>query len=173
MVIARSNLSQKIHKDNFQNCFLEFSEFILIHIEDLIIPIYTESHYHFQCNNRATPNCLQIPGCIIQKHYLRTMHFDPKFNRISNKNTILLGVPFELGEKVRGWSAEQSVYLVYLVYLVVAGEEGGQSDEFEEDTPHRPHVHLQVIEAICQKTLGCTVPEMRKPSGLFCFTPQN
>lgn len=55
-------------------------------------------------------------------------------------------------------SAEHVIDAVDLVEFVLAGEEGLLGDEFEEDAPEAPDVHLLVVVAVGHEALGGAVP---------------
>ena len=45
-----------------------------------------------------------------------------------------------------------------MVEFVVAGEERKKSEDFKEDATHAPMIHLVIVVAISEQTLGRTVP---------------
>ena len=68
------------------------------------------------------------------------------------------GNTLKLGQQVRVRRAQDVVNLVHLVKFVVAREEGKQGEDFEVDAADAPVVHLVIVVAVGQQTLGRPVP---------------
>lgn len=81
------------------------------------------------------------------------------------------GEAFEVVENLSRRGSQNVVNFVHLVKLVVARKEWEETEDFEEHAADSPNVHLVVVVAVRQQTLGRPVPPRRYVLLLFTTFP--